>query len=101
MKVLEAQHRVRDSLNVSMVLLYDVIQVLARSDFNSFIELFVKRINARSISTALVYIDEAWFSISSGRPPADGFIKKRKAAFVSRFFVSRKSIVFPCLSTAR
>ena len=76
MKVLEAQHRVRDSLNVSMVLLYDVIQVLARSDFNSFIELFVKRIKIRSISTALVYIDEAWFSISSEWPPADGFIKK-------------------------
>ncbi len=42
MKVFEAQHRAREPFDASVVLLDDVVQVFALTDFNAFVMVSIK-----------------------------------------------------------
>jgi len=71
MKVFEAQQRARFSLDASVVLFDDVVQVFALTDFNAFVTVSIKLFQARFVRTTLIDIHQTRFAISS-----DGFLQK-------------------------
>ena len=91
MKVLETQHRPRQSLDTSVVLFNDIVEVFALADFYACMIVSIHLVQARLVRTTLIDIHLSLMA----------FFKKRKAACVSRVAVKRKSMVFPCLSMAR
>ena len=63
MKVFEAEHWSRQPLDASMVLLDDVIQVFALTDFNAFVMVSIKLFQARMIGSTLINVDQARFAV--------------------------------------
>ena len=71
MKVFETQHRSRAPLDVSMVLLDDVVQVLALTDLDTCLILSIQLFQARVIGSTLINIDQTRFAVF-----IDGFLQK-------------------------
>ena len=71
MKVFEAQHRARFSLDASVVLFDDIVQVFALTDLDPFLHLSVHLFQARFVRTTLIDIHQTRFAIFS-----DGFLQK-------------------------
>ena len=79
-----------------MVLLVNVIGVFNLAHQDQHVATGVDRIDRRLVGAALA------IATLSGSPFAPmALLKKRLAAAMSRFAVSRKSTVLPCLSMAR
>ena len=58
MKVFEAEHWSRQPLDASMVLLDDVVQIFALTDFNTFVMASIQLFQARFIRTTLIDIHQ-------------------------------------------
>ena len=54
MKILKPHHRTRDSLYSSMILLDNIVQILALSNFDPFIIVFIILFDSSRISATLV-----------------------------------------------
>ena len=57
MKVFEAEHRAREPLDASMVLLDDDVQVFALTDFNAFVMVSIKLFHPCLVGTALINVN--------------------------------------------
>ena len=96
-KRLEAEHRVCDPLHRSMVLFHDIVEILALPDNDSCLVNLMVVINRAAVFAPLLslvlFSGSPWVRIALWR--------KASAASRSRAGVSRKSIVWPSLSTSR
>ena len=71
MKVFEAEHWSRQPLDASMVLLDDVVQIFALTDFNTFVMASIQLFQARFIRTTLIDIHQTRVAVF-----IDGFFQK-------------------------
>jgi hypothetical protein len=62
-KVFEIQHRAGFSLDASVVLLNDIVEVFALADCNTFVLVSIQLFQARLIRTALIHIHQTRFAI--------------------------------------
>jgi hypothetical protein len=94
--VTESHHMAHLAFNKTMVGLDNIIDIFALPNFDSSIVLSVV------VKIAALFAPLLSILIRLGFPlRAIIFVKNRLAAFLSRFLVSKKSMVSPCLSTAQ
>lgn len=71
MKVFEFHHRSRQSFDASVVLFDDVVQIFAMADLHTLVMVWIKLVQTRLVSTALVNVDKARVTVF-----IDGFLQK-------------------------
>ncbi len=71
MKVFEAKHRSREPFDASVVLLDNIVQIFALTDFNTFVMVSIHLFQARFVRTTLIDIHQTRFAIF-----IDGFLQK-------------------------
>ncbi len=71
MKVLETQYRTRQSLDASVILLNDIVQVFALADLDACVMVSIHLLQARVVRTALINIHQTGFAVF-----LDGFLQK-------------------------
>jgi len=92
----EPQHGPCHPLYTSMILLHDVVEIFHLTDDDIGAMCLVVALDGGCIGVTAVDGDLLRASVA-----ADGFFSNRSAASLSRCSVSRKSLVWPCFSTAR
>src|SRR5262249_20645743 len=93
---IEPQHGPCHPLYTSMILLHDVVEVFPLTDDAVGAVRLIVALDGGCIGVTAVDGDRLGETVA-----ADGFFRNRSAASLSRCSVSRKSIVWPCLSTAQ
>jgi len=62
-KVFEAEHWSRQSFDVSMVLLNDIVQIFALADFDTCFIVSIHLFQARVVRPTLINIHQTWITI--------------------------------------
>ena len=63
MKVFEVQHRTREPLDASMVLLDNVVQIFALADLDACLVVSIQLFQTRMIGSTLINVDQARFAV--------------------------------------
>ncbi len=60
----ESKHKSNSSLNETVVLLYNIVEILALANFDAFVFIAVVLFYSCCVGTAFVNIDQAGFAVS-------------------------------------